>query len=243
MQLVRHPSRRHPPVTFGDGGASAHAPDGSVESFELAVMLGATGIAARVHLTGDGIDLVSRAPAVGRWPRRRRLDQLARDEVPELATLDDVLDVLGDHTLVSLEVADATTAGVVLATMARRGRSERLWLCHDSVDELADWRDRWPAVALVHRGRIESLESGPERHVARLAEQGIDGFSMPGSDWTGGLTTLIHRFGLDAVATEARVERVFVDLVRMGIDAVHTAEVERLVDVVAREAGPAGAPG
>jgi glycerophosphoryl diester phosphodiesterase len=237
VQLVRHPSRRHPPVAFGQGGASAHAPADTVEAFELALVLGARGISARARLSADGAVLLSHAAALGRWPRRRRVGQVNRADVPELVTLDELLDVTGDDTIVSLTVGNDDEAVGAVDVMSARAPLTRLWLVHDDHGALGAWRERWPEPMLVHHGRIESLDGGPERHAARLAERGMSGLSMPAADWTGGLTTLIHRFELDAIATDARVERVFVGLVRMGIDAVHTGNVELLVDVVGREAG------
>ncbi len=234
---MRHPSRRHPPVVFGRGGASAHAPTHSIDAFELAVMLGATGVSARARLGGDGTVLLSEAGSIGRWPRRRRLVDLGRHDVPELATLDELLASVNDDTIVSIDVGDDDEAAAVAELMSAEGAGDRLWLTHHDHDTLGRWRERWDRSVLVHRGRIEGLDGGPERHVSRLAERGIDGFSMPAADWTGGLTTLVHRFELDAIATDARVERVFADLVRMGIDAIHSGNVEPLVDVVTREAG------
>ena len=234
---MRHPSRRHPPISFGQGGASAHAPIDSMEAFELALMLGATGLSARARLSVDGTVLLSHAAALGRWPRRRRLDAVSRSELPEVVTLEELLGLADDDVVVSLVVEGQDEAVGAVGAMADRAALHRLWLSHHDHDTLGDWRERWAEPVLVHRGRIEALDGGPERHASRLSERGVNGFSMPAADWTGGLTTLFHRFELDAIATDARVERVFVDLVRMGIDAIHSGNVEVLVDVVAREAG------
>ena len=46
---------------------------------------------------------------------------------------------------------------------------------------------------LVDSTRLAAAE-GPERRVAMLAEHGIDALNMHQTDWTGGLTTLVHRF-------------------------------------------------
>lgn len=200
-------------------------------------MLGASGLSARCRLSHDRAAVLSEAGSIGRWPKRRRLGDTARAELPEVATLDELLDVARADTVVGIDTADEDEATVVVEVMSARGALDRLWLSHHDHEALGRWRERWTEPTLIHRGRIESLDGGPERHASRLAERGIDGFSMPAADWTGGLTTLVHRFELDAIATSARVERVFVDLVRMGIDAIHTGNVEQAVDVVAREAG------
>ena len=38
------------------------------------------------------------------------------------------------------------------------------------------------------------IKEGPERRAALLAEAGVDAINLHQSDWTGGLTTLFHRF-------------------------------------------------
>ncbi len=222
---------------LGDGGASEHAPTHSTQAFELALMLGAYGLSARANLSADRAVLLSASSAVGRWRGRRRLGALDRSEVPEVPSLDDLLALVRPDSVVSLDAADSDEASAIVEVLTQHDALPRLWLTHPDHDTLGAWRERWPEVVLVHRGRVEALDGGPERHAARLAERGIDGISMPASDWTGGLTTLFHRFELDAIATDARVTRVFVDLVRMGIDAVCTGNVEEAVDVVAQEAG------
>lgn len=201
-------------------------------------MLGAAGVSARVQRTADGEIVLSDAGALGRWPRRRRISETSLADLPGLVRLADVLAITDAETVIGLTVTDVTEAEGAVEVMRTAGDLGRLWLSHDDHRELAGWRERWPEVVLVHRGRIGALDGGPERHASRLAEAGVGGLSMPAADWTGGLTTLVHRFDLDAVATDARVERVFVDLVRMGIDAVHSGHVELLVDVVARDGAP-----
>ena len=46
--------RWSPPVLFAHRGAKAHAPDNTLEAFELAVKLGATGLETDAWCTRDG---------------------------------------------------------------------------------------------------------------------------------------------------------------------------------------------
>ena len=44
MVVAGLPSLIHPPIAFGHRGARAHAPENTLESFRLALRLGATGL-------------------------------------------------------------------------------------------------------------------------------------------------------------------------------------------------------
>ena len=53
------------------------------------------------------------------------------------------------------------------------------------------------------------------------------------SDWSGGLTTLFHRFGLLCFGWDAQLERVLAQLLDAGIDGVYSDHVDRMVDSLA----------
>ena len=72
------------------------------------------------------------------------------------------------------------------------------------------------------------MKDGPERRAAQLADAGIDGVNLHHSDWTGGLTTLFHRFNRYCLAWDAQYERVISDLVRMGADGIYSDHDDRL---------------
>ena len=59
---------------------------------------------------------------------------------------------------------------------------------------------------------------------------------LNGSDWTLGLTTLFHRFGLHCFGWDAQFERVLSGLLRMGMDGVYSDHVDRMVDALAAAA-------
>ena len=60
--------------------------------------------------------------------------------------------------------------------------------------------------------------------------RGIDAVNLHHLDWTGGLTTLFHRFGVLAFGWDAQLPRVIAELIDLGIDAVFSDHVDRLVD-------------
>jgi glycerophosphoryl diester phosphodiesterase len=56
---------------------------------------------------------------------------------------------------------------------------------------------------------------------------------MHHTDWTGGLTTLFHRFELYAFGWDAQHTRILDAHLRMGIDGVYCDHVDRMVEALA----------
>jgi glycerophosphoryl diester phosphodiesterase len=88
-------------------------------------------------------------------------------------------------------------------------------------------------VRLVHSTRLANMDRSPERHAARLRDGEVDAVNLHHSEWTGGLTTLFHRFGRFALGWDAQHVRVIAALLDRGIDGVFSDDVERLVESAA----------
>jgi len=149
--------------------------------------------------------------------------------VPDATDLRSVLDE-GVH--LSVDVKDPAAAAPLLHALGADDPTllSRVWLCHDDHDLLLAWRELAPQVRLVDTTRLKRLDSGPERHAATLREKGIDAVNLHHTDWTGGLVTLFHRFGVRAWGWDAQHERILDGLFDMGIDAVFSDHVDRMVD-------------
>ena len=230
------PSLR-PPIGFAHRGARAHAPENTLESFELALRLGATGLESDVWLTADGVAVLDHDGYVGSRLRRRRIETATFAELPEhVPTLDQLYERCGTDFELSLDVKDPAAAPQVTDVARAAGVDvlARLWLCHHDHDLLVSWREKAPEVKLVDSNRLRRLTAGPERHAAELHRLGIDAMNMHHSDWSGGLTTLFHRFEVLAFGWDAQFERVLDELLDMGIDAVYSYHVDRMVEAVAR---------
>jgi len=240
------PSRLRPladhPILLARRGASAHAPEHSPEAYELAARLGATGVSGDAWLTVDGVVVLRSEGTVGGRLRRRKIAQLTAEEVisdgTDATRLEDA--AAHGHALV-LDVRDPQVVGPALEAARRSGLIDRLWLRHPDLDALTEWRSSSEAVHLVHSSRLTSLPGGPERHAAELRARSIDALHLAPRDWTGGLTTLLHRFGRQAWGGPAEHERAVVELLDAGIDAVESPHVDRLVDAAARVASARGA--
>ena len=79
-----------------------------------------------------------------------------------------------------------------------------------------------------------------ERRAARLAELGIDGINLRRTDWNGGLVALFHRFERTAFAWDLQHEHLLRPMLRMGIDAVYSDYVDRMVSAFQTEIGSSG---
>jgi glycerophosphoryl diester phosphodiesterase len=78
------------------------------------------------------------------------------------------------------------------------------------------------------------MKRGPEWHAAAMHEAGLDVVNLHHSEWTGGLTTLFHRFELLTFGWDAQHERILDELLDMGIDAVYSDHTDRMVNALER---------
>jgi len=219
------------PVLFAHRGGMAHAQENTLDAFRLAIRLGATGLESDVWPTSDGVPVLTHHGRVGPFYRRRAVTNTAAELLPvTLPSLEDLYRAVGTGCQVSLDVMDpAVTAQVVAVASRHPGALGRLWLCHPDWETLASWRELHPRIRLVDSTRLERIEEGPERRAAHLSAARIDAINLHQSEWTGGLTTLFHRFGLACLGRDAQHERQLDHLFRMGIDGVYSDHVDRMV--------------
>jgi glycerophosphoryl diester phosphodiesterase len=232
----RLPSLRTPPIGFAHRGARAHAPENTIEAFQLALRLGATGLESDIWLTSDGVPVLDHDGVVGgRLGRRRVIGDIERVALPaHIPTLEALYAECGTAYELSLDVKDPNALDAVVAVARNAGCEERLWLCHHEWQLVASWRSTAPNVRLVDSTRVRAMRSGPERRAAELSNAGIDAVNLHHSDWTGGLTTLFHRFEVLTFGWDAQLERVLDDLLDNGIDGVYSDHVDRMVDALDR---------
>ncbi len=232
------PARRDPPIGFAHRGARAHAPENTLEAFELALRLGATGLESDVWLTSDGVPVLDHDGVVGSLLRRRRIRDLRRSDLPShIPELAELYGTLGTDFELSLDVKDpaAGVPTVAVTIDADPTMTGRLWLCDNDLDRLSSWRGD-TTVRLVDSTRLAKMKQGPERLAAQMVELGIDAVNLHHTDWTGGLVTLFHRFKLLAFGWDAQHDRMLDGLLRMGIDGVFSDHTDRMVEALARNA-------
>lgn len=242
---TRLPSMLVPAVAFAHRGARAHAPENTLEAFELALRLGATGLESDVWLTADGVPVLDHDGVVRLGLRKRPLAELRRDQLPpHIPALADLLAACGAGYHLSLDLKDPD-AGPPVVGVVREVAPEllpRLWLCHPEWQAVAALRSLDPDVKLVDSTRLTRIKEGPERRAATLADHGVDALNMHHSDWTGGLTTLLHRFNRLTLAWDLQIERLLDACLHMGIDGVMSDWVDRMVDSYVRVHGAPPVP-
>jgi len=233
------PSLLQPPIGFAHRGARAHAPENTLEAFRLALRLGAPGLESDVWLTSDGVAVLDHDGVVRHGVWRRPIAAVPRARLPRhIPSLDELYAECGTAVDISLDVKDPAAARPVLEVARAAGAEAlpRLWLCHHDWRQVAEWRRFSDDVRLVDSTRLRRMREGPERRAAELADVGIDTVNLHYTDWTGGLTTLFHRFGRYAFGWDAQHDHQLDSLLRMGIDAVYSDHVDRMTEALRRSA-------
>jgi glycerophosphoryl diester phosphodiesterase len=95
-------------------------------------------------------------------------------------------------------------------------------------------------VRLVDSTKLDRIKEGAERRMATLAAEGIDGINLFHTEWTGGLSTLAHRFGRTAFGWGIEYPRHFQSAYRMGLDGVYSDYVDRMMEAYREELGKPG---
>ena len=228
---------------FAHRGARAHAPENTIAAFQLALRLGATGLESDVWLTADGVPVLDHdgEVRVGRL-RKVPIREVARDQLPDhIPTLRELFDTCGSSYHFSLDLKDPDSGPIVIDLVRQHAPDlmDRLWLCHYDFTKLIELRHLDPGVKLVDSTRLAKIAEGPERRAARLAAEGIDGINLRREDWNGGLVSLFHRFDRTAFSWDLQLDHHLQTAYRMGIDAVYSDHVDRMVDAFTVEIGSA----
>ena len=236
---------RRPPIAFAHRGGRAHRPENTIEAFRHALELGATGLESDAWLTADDVVVLDHDGwASRRGLRRRRIAEVRRSALPpQIPTLADLYEACGTDFELCLDIRDPQTAEatVEVARAAGPAAPKRLWLCQPDAGLLARWRSEFPDVRLVNSTRVRDVKGGMEKRAAVLAASGVDAVNLHRTEWSGGLVALVHRFERLAFGWDAQHERELHELVRMGIDAVFSDHVDRLMAVLGPDdAGGAG---
>ncbi|MUH52194.1 MAG: glycerophosphodiester phosphodiesterase [Actinobacteria bacterium] len=236
----RLPSLVDHPIAFAHRGGRAHAPENTIEAFKLGLRLGATGLESDVWVTADGVPVLEHDGFVKLRLRRRPITELRRSQLPSfIPTLAELIQECGTGYHLSLDLKGDDTGRAVLEMVREVGPQllPRLWLCSPTWQKLLPLRDHLSGAKLVDSTRLVKMKEGPERRAATLASEGIHAVNMHHTDWNGGLVSLVHRFGLAAIAWDLQYDHVLRPALRMGIDGVHSDWVDRMMDAYRTELG------
>lgn len=220
-------------ITFAHRGAQLEAPENSLPAFRRALDLGATGLETDVWLSADGEVVCTHDATLRAGLRRHRISDtpaatLATLGVPRLA---DVYAELGTAYELSVDVKEGAAAHALVDVARRYDARERLWVCSPNLTELVALRDD-RVVKLVHSISKRSIAVPLERHAHELAELGIDAINLHHTEWTAGIVSLFHRFGLRCFAWDTQEARQIRAVLKMDIDGVYCDRPDRMVAVV-----------
>jgi len=220
-------------ITFAHRGARLVEPENTISAFRVALDQGASGLETDVWLSADGEVVCVHDPVVSRGLRRRKIsaataEELATYVIPRFA---DVYAELGTAYECSVDVKTAAAATGLVEVARAHDALERLWVCSPDTDLLRALRAE-PRVKLVHSDRRNAIGVPLERHAFDLAEAGIDAMNFHHTEWTAGLVSLFHRFGVRAFAWDTQEVRHIRAVLTMGIDAVYCDRPDRMVATV-----------
>ena len=220
-------------ICFAHRGARAHARENTIDAFELAIRLGATGLESDAWITKDGSVVLDHDGIVKGRLRSRAIRQCDKSELPNwIPTLTELYECVGHNHHISLDIKDTSSMESVVHIVENYGVPEKTWLCHPELDFLENWQQRRKGTNLVHSTRLKLLNKGPERHAAQLREIGISTINMPFTDWNGGLVALFHRFNILCFGWNLQYPEVIYAGLRMGLDGIYTDWPDRAVDAV-----------
>lgn len=191
-------------------------------------------------LTADGIPVLDHDGVVRIGRRRRRITDVAREDLPaHVPALAELFRECGTSYELSLDLKHPE-AGPAVVDLVRSVAPEllrHLWLCHPDVAALITLRPYDDEVRLVNSCRLSKMKEGPERRAARLAGEGVDAVNMHHTDWTGGLAALFHRFERVSFGWDMQSDHVLRPALRMGLDGVFSDHVDVMVDAFRTELG------
>jgi glycerophosphoryl diester phosphodiesterase len=224
---------RTPPIGFAHRGARAHAPENTLESFSLALRLGATGLESDVWLTADGRAVLDHDGFVGGRLRRKPIGQVEAAALPpEVPLLADLYATCGTDFELSLDIKDPAAIAEVILVSRDAGAEARLWVCHHDWELVASWRELSASAHLVDSTRLSRIKEGPERRAATLASAGVDAINLHHSDWSGGLIALFHRFERFTLGWDAQFDRTLGALLDAGIDGVFSDHTDLMMESI-----------
>jgi glycerophosphoryl diester phosphodiesterase len=222
-----------PPITFAHRGARLDEPENTIAAFRRALDLGASGLETDAWLTADREVVLVHDGVVRKGLRRLRVGASTAADLSPLGIprLADLYAEVGTDFELSVDLKDDLVGGPLIDVARAAGAADRLWCCAPAVDTLLAL-DRGTDVKLVHSERRRAIATPLERHAHDLANAGIDAMNMHHTDWSGGLVSLFHRFGVLAFAWDTQEARHIQAVLAMGMDALYCDRPDRLVAVV-----------
>ena len=218
------------PLVLGHRGASAHAGDNTIEAFEIAVAHEADGVELDVRFTADGAVMLNHDADVGEMGPLIHHDQATiRDKHPEIPTLDEALDALGD-LVINVEIKNSPMdadydpthemAAVIARWVARHALHDQVVVTSFNPDTVAAVRTADPSIVT---GQLVDIGYDVTKGVDAVAAAGHTWIAPHVSDLVADAPAAIgaaHAAGLRVVSWTVDDPDDIVTLTAAGIDAL-----------------------
>ena len=225
---------------FAHRGASAHAPENTLDAFRLALKLGATGLETDCWVTRDRQVVLDHDGVVKpkntkfSFPLRlknKKISQLEFDEIPgQIPKIELLIELAANNYPMSIDVCDPDAIELIADIVTETSAQQKIYLCHPDIELLRESKQKFPNFMYVNSIRLSKMSEGPERRCANLAKFGVDVLNMHHTDWNGGLVALAHRFEIAAFSWDLQHTEQLQDAFLMGVDAVYSDWSDRMVD-------------
>lgn len=225
---------------FAHRGASAHAPENTLDAFRLALKLGATGLETdcwvtrdrQVVLDHDGVVKPKNTKfGIPLRLKSKKISQLEFDEIPgEIPKIELLIELAANNYPMSIDVCDPDAIDLIADIVTETSAQQKIYLCHPDIELLRESKRKFSNFKYVNSIRLSKMSEGPERRCANLAKFGVDVLNMHHTDWNGGLVALAHRFEIAAFSWDLQHTEQLQDAFLMGVDAVYSDWSDRMVD-------------
>jgi len=159
-------------LLYAHRGDSVSAPENTLRAFELAIEAGAYGIELDVRSSADGELVVIHDRSLDRTTTGSgNVDELSLAQIRQadagggqmVPTLDEALDVIGDHVRLDLEIKQPGIEAAVLEALARHSEVQWLissfdWNVLRRIRELAPAAELWPLSTPTNDGVIDAAK-------------------------------------------------------------------------------------
>jgi len=223
---------------IGHRGASAYAPENTLESFELAIRQGAVMIELDVHCCASGQLVVIHDDTLERTTNGKglvadktldELKMLNAGNNNQIPTLEEVLELLNRRAKINIEIKGKDVA-VLLADLISRYLFEKEWNPNFFIVSSFDYDQLRQFHALLPRVRIGILYEHLPNEFQSLS-RGMNAFSINFSvdACSKQKVDIIHKNGFEAWVYTVNDTEVFEKLKAMGVDAVFTNNPEQFI--------------
>ena len=216
-----------PSYAFAHRGGRAHGPDNRLETFQLALAAGASGLETDAWLTADG-EVVLDHDGVHRAARRvhKPIAKVRRDELPaHVPTLGELYAACGTDFDLAIDVRLTLVGDAVIDVARRHGALGRLWLVAESAADLSRWRPLSDEVRLA-----VSLRLAERRHsvIDAAAEIGAEAINMRWPWWSRRLVRRLQDEGLLCFGYDVQRRGSLARCRQLGLDGVFSDHVALL---------------